>query len=76
MHGQVQKERRARRKGDGNKTDPRGTEPGDEPDGEMDDFQDLQLGSTTPVVRCDSRFTPNSSHLTIFLQDMDRPFML
>jgi hypothetical protein len=35
----------------GRKRCPEDTEPEDEPEGEMDNFQDLQLGSTTPVVR-------------------------
>jgi len=51
MHGQVQRESRARRKGDGNKTDSEDTEPEEEFKGEMNNFQDLQLGSTIPVVR-------------------------
>jgi len=49
MHGHVQRESRARRRGDGNKTDSDDTEPEEEPKGEMNNFQDLQLGSITPV---------------------------
>ena len=51
MHGYVQRESRARRKGDRKKTDSENTESEEEPRGEMDNFQDLLLGSTTPVVR-------------------------
>ena len=74
MHGQVQRESRARRKGDGKKTDSEDTESEEEPKGEMDNFQDLQLGSRMPVVRheVDSLRPPS---LTTFLQDMDRPFV-
>ena len=48
MHGRVREERRARRKGEGH-TDSEDTEP-EENKGEMDNFQDLQLGSITPLV--------------------------
>ena len=75
MHGQVQKERRARRKGDGNKTDSEDTEPEEEFKGEMNNFQDLQLGSTMPVVRHEAFNPPRPPHLTTFLQDMNRPFV-
>ena len=51
MHRHVQKESHARRKGDGKQTDSEDTEPEEEPRGEMNNFQDLQLGSTMPVVR-------------------------
>ena len=51
MYGRVQKEDRAGRKGDGNKTDSEDTEPEEEFKGEMNNFQDLQLGSTGPAVR-------------------------
>jgi len=49
MHGRVQRESRVRRKGDGNKTDSEDTESEEESKGEMNYFQDLELGSTTPV---------------------------
>ena len=48
MHGRVQEERRARRKVEGH-TDSEDAEP-EEDLGEMDNFQDLQLGSITPLV--------------------------
>ena len=51
MHGRVQKERRDRRKGDEKKTDSEDTEPEEEFKDEMDNFQDILLGSMTPVVR-------------------------
>jgi len=41
MYGRVQRERRARRKGDGNKADSEDTEPEEESKGEMNSFQDL-----------------------------------
>ena len=47
MHRRVKKQRRARRIGRGN------VDPEDEPEGEMDNFQELQLGSLSPVVRCE-----------------------
>jgi len=50
MHGQVQKERRAHRKGDRKHTDSEYEDP-EERKGEMDNFQELQLGSITPLVR-------------------------
>lgn len=50
MHGRVQEESRARRKGEGH-TDSEDTEPEQDRKGEMDNFQDLQLGSITPLVR-------------------------
>jgi len=50
MHDYAQKESRARRKGDGKKTDSEDTE-SEEERKEMNNFQDLQLGSTIPVVR-------------------------
>lgn len=59
MHGRVRKERRAHRKGNGH-TDSEDTEPEEECKGEMDNFQDLQLGSIMPVVRHEV----NSSFLT------------
>ena len=75
MHGRVQKERRDRRKGDEKKTDSEDTEPEEEFKGEMDNFQDLQLGSRTPVVRREVN-SPRPLLTTSFLQDMNRPFVL
>ena len=49
MHGRVLEEHRARRRGEGH-TDSDDTEPEEDRKGEMDNFQDLQLGSITPVV--------------------------
>lgn len=50
MHD-AERERHARRKADGKNTDSEDTEPEEECRGEMNNFQDLQLGSITPVVR-------------------------
>jgi len=44
MHRRVKKQRRAHR---GKNVDPEDAEP----EGEMDNFQELQLGSLSPVVR-------------------------
>jgi hypothetical protein len=43
---------------------------------EMDNFQDLQLGSITPLVCLGGNLPPPYPHLTAFLQDMDRIFVL
>ena len=51
MHDHFQKQSRARRKGDGKKTDSEDIELEEESMGEMNNFQNLQLGSTIPVVR-------------------------
>jgi len=75
MHGQVQRESRARRKGDGNKTDSEDTEPEEEFKGEMNNFQDLQLGSTIPVVRHEALQFILTSSSNYFLQNMDQPFV-
>lgn len=48
MHKFVREQSRARRKGDGKNTYPGDSET-DEDKGEMDNFQDLQLGSMTPL---------------------------
>lgn len=61
MHSAVQEERRALRKTHGKNPDFRNTEP--EEKGEMDNFQDLQLGSITPVVRVKDNSPCLSSHL-------------
>ena len=74
MHGRVWEVRRARRRGEVH-TDSEDTEPEEDNKGEMDNFQDLQLGSITPVV-CHKVGLPCPSHLTTILQDMDRPFVL
>ena len=50
MHA-ARRESHARRKADGNITDSEDTEVEEKPKHEMDNFQDLQLGSITPVVR-------------------------
>lgn len=42
--------------------------------GEMDNFQDLMLGSMMPVVRHEGRFVLTFSHLTTPLQDMNKLF--
>jgi len=51
MHDNVKRESRARHRAEGKNTDSEDTEPEEESKGEMDNFQDLQLGSITPVVR-------------------------
>lgn len=51
MHDAVKRERRARRRAEGGNTDSEDTESDEEFKGEMDNFQDLQLGSMTPIVR-------------------------
>ena len=50
MHDNVRWMRRARRKA-GKNAGSEDSEPEEESKGEMDNFQDLQLGSITPVVR-------------------------
>ena len=55
MHSSVQRRRSARRKARGKNRNPGGTEP-EEDGGEMDNFQDLQLGSLTPLVCLDVDF--------------------
>ena len=52
MHRRV-KERRARRIADGEKAGREDAEPEEGSEGEMDNFQDLQLGSLSPIVRCE-----------------------
>ena len=74
MHGRVQEESRARRRGEAH-TDSEETDPEQDRKGEMDNFQDLQLGSITPLVRHQVG-SPLHSYLTAILQDMDRPFVL
>lgn len=61
MHCQIRRNRRARRNGngDGNHTDSEDTEPEEERKDEMDNFQDLQLGSITPLVRRGVDFLPD-----------------
>ena len=76
MHGGVQRERRSRRKGYREEADPEDTEPEEEPKDEMNNFQDLLLGSTTPVVRHEAFNSSWPPHLTTSLQDMDQPFVL
>ena len=51
MHDSAKRESRARRKAGANITDSEDTEVEEKPKHEMDNFQDLQLGSITPVVR-------------------------
>jgi hypothetical protein len=54
MHSSVQRESRARRKADKN-SDSEEIEPEDK--GEMDNFQDLQLGSNSPLVRLEDQLS-------------------
>jgi len=42
---------------------------------DRNNFRDLQLRSTTPVVRHEAFNSPRPPHLTTFLQDMDKPFV-
>ena len=74
MHDHIQRESRARRKSDWKEAEDTETE--EELKDEMNHFQDLQLGSTTPVVRHEAFNSSWPLHLTIFLQDMDQPFVL
>jgi ribosome assembly protein YihI (activator of Der GTPase) len=59
MHA-VRRESHARRKADGNVTGSEDTEVEERSKGEMDNFQDLQLGSMTPVV-CHKDNSPSPS---------------
>ena len=59
MHNSVQQLKSARRKARKKNGNPEVTEP--EVEGEMDNFQDLQLGSLTPLVCLDVDFYPLSS---------------
>lgn len=51
MHDSVKKERHAHHRAEGVNTDSEDTDSGEESKGEMNNFQDLQLGSMTPLVR-------------------------
>ena len=51
MHHRYQMESHARHRGGGGNTGSENTESEEESKKEMDNFQDLQLGSITPVVR-------------------------
>ena len=51
MHDDVKRKRRAYHEAQGVNTDSDNTDPGEEYRGEMNNFQDLQLGSMTPLVR-------------------------
>ena len=73
MHDAVKREKRAR-KAEGMNTDSDTTDPGEEIEGEMNNFQDIQLGSMTPLVRRGGDW-PWSYHLTVFRQDMNRLFV-
>jgi len=53
MHDNVKRESRARHRAEGNNADSEDAE--EEFKGEMDNFQDLQLGSITPVVRHEAK---------------------
>jgi hypothetical protein len=54
LHKFFQKESRDRRKAGGKISDSEGAESEDK--GEMDNFQDLKLGSLSPVVRLEDDF--------------------
>lgn len=56
MHEAVRRERRARRKAEGENTDSEDTDPEEVFKGEMNNFQDLQLGSIMPLVRRGDNF--------------------
>jgi hypothetical protein len=60
MHDADKRERRARRKADRKAADSEDTETEEEPQDEMDGFQDIQLGSITPVV-CGKDRSPSLS---------------
>jgi hypothetical protein len=60
MHASVNRKSRERRRAGANITDSEDTEAEEGHEGEMDNFQDLQLGSMTPVVRRED-FSPSSS---------------
>ena len=53
MHGHVKKERQACHEADRKNGGSEDADPGGGFVGEMNNFQDLQLGSITPVVRCE-----------------------
>ena len=69
MHDDVKKESHTRHQAQGMNKNAGGC------GGEMNDFQDIQLGSQGPLVRCEDN-SSRLSHLTTFRQDMDQPFIL
>lgn len=72
MH-EVKKRRSARPQAEGTSAGSEDIDSEEEPEGEMNSFQDLQLGSMAPLVRReDDSSWP--SHLTAFRQDMSRLF--
>ena len=66
MHKIVQEEKRARRRANRGHTDSDNTDP-EEDGGEMDNFQNLQLGSLSPVVRLKHNLTHHFPRLTAFV---------
>ena len=71
MHSSVRQQRRNLRKLVGRN----GSRKNTEPEGEMDNFQDLQLGSLTPLVSLENDLPSPLSDLNAFRQDMDRIFV-
>ena len=63
MHKAVREEKRARRRANGGHTDSDDTDP-EEGEGEMDNFQNLQLGSLSPVVRLKRNLSYHLPRLT------------
>ena len=56
MHQSEWLQRRARRLAERNNTSPNAAGPDEDDKREMDNFQDLQLGSITPLVRLEKGF--------------------
>lgn len=62
MHARVQRESEARRKAHGKNMDLEDAEREEVSEGEVDNFQELQLGSITPLVHCkDNLLRPSIS---------------
>jgi hypothetical protein len=74
MHRYYKKKSRDRRAASGKVSDSEGADTEDK--GEIDNFQDLQLGSLSPVVRLEDKFPYRFSNLSTLQQDMDRNFEL
>jgi hypothetical protein len=76
MHSVVRQQRRDRREADRKNPSFKNAVAPEEDKGEMDNFQDLQLGSITPLVRPEHNLLSPFSDLAALRQDMDRIFML
>lgn len=66
MHKVVREDKRARRRANWGYTDSEDTD-SEEGEGEMDNFQNLQLGSLSPVVRLKCNLTYHFPRLTAFV---------